>query len=102
MSTVSGLMSPAPNMKLLPALRQPLDVYLIHHHNSEFGFMKKRLGDGELGSPHKVIWNYYIPRSRWEAVCEHSDVVFYAAGVPEDVGFRKGRSYDNCDGSITR
>jgi hypothetical protein len=88
-------------MKMLPALRQPLDVHLLHHHDTGAGFMVKRLGDKSLGPEHKVTWNYYIPRKRWEAVCEHTDVVFYAAAVPEDAGFRVGRSYDNCDGQIT-
>jgi len=102
MSTVSGLMNRVPNMKMLPALRKPLDTYLIHHHKDpNEGVMKKRLGDSTMGPEHKVTWNFYLPRNRWEAVCEHTDVVFFAAGVPEDVGFRKGRSYDNRDGQIT-
>jgi hypothetical protein len=89
-------------MKMLPALRKPLDVYLIHHHlDPNQGMMRQRLGDQKMGPVHNVTWNYYIPRGRWEAVCEHTDVVFFAAAVPEDMEFRKGRSYDNCDGKIT-
>ena len=95
-------MNRVPNMKMLPALRKPFDLLLLHHHAVVEGFMKKRLGDQNMGPEHKVTWNYYLPRDRWEAVCEHTDVVFFAAGVPEDVEFRKGRSYDNRDGSITR
>lgn len=104
MSIQSGLANRVPNMKVLPALRQPFDVHLHHHHEAPMGFMQQRLGrvsdEGKKkGHIHKVTWNYYLPRKRWEAVCEHSDVVFYAAAVPEDLEFRKGRTYDNCDGT---
>ena len=92
MSTPSGLMSRQPDMEQLPALRKPEDHVLIHHHETDANFMRKRLGDGKLGAEHKVIWNYYVPRLRWEAVCEHTDVVFFAAGVTEDMEFRKGRT----------
>ena len=102
MSTASGLMSPVPHIKMLPALRQLKDVHLLHHHDVKSGLMTERVGgEKPLGLEHKVTWNYYIPRKRWEAVCEYIDVVFYAAAVPEDAAFRKGRSYDNCDGSAT-
>ena len=102
MSIASGLMSPVPPIKMLPALRQLKDEHLLHHHNVKLGLMTERLGETPLGLEHKVTWNYYLPRTRWEAVCEHTDVVFFAAALPEDADFRKGRSYDNCDGTITR
>jgi len=94
MSTQSGLMNHVPDMKQLPALRQPLDVYLIHHHEPVGQtVMAKRLGDyGELGPRHKITWNYYKPRQRWEAVCEHTDVVFYATATPADALFRMDRT----------
>jgi hypothetical protein len=99
MSIQSGLMNRVPSMKMLPAIRQPFDVHMHHHHPVPVGFMQKRLGTAPAnGNMHKVTWNFYLPRVRWEAVCEHSDVVFYAAAVPEDLEFRKGRTYDNCDG----
>jgi hypothetical protein len=56
--------------------------------------MKRRLGDGSTTTDHKMVWNYYAPRRRWEAVCEALDVVFYAAAGPthEELQFRKGRT----------
>lgn len=95
MSTQSGLQSEVPNIKKLPALRKPLDEVLVHHHESDAGFIRRRLGDGGLGPEHKVVWNFYEPRNRWEAVCEHTDVVFFAAAVPEDLLFRAGRTLKN-------
>jgi hypothetical protein len=56
------------------------------------GFMKRRLGDGSSTTEHKIVWHFYAPRQRWEAVCEFTDVVFYAHPVPEDELFRKGRT----------
>lgn len=83
-------------MKQLPALRKTFDEYLHHHHEAPMGFMQQRLGNTEgKGCMHRVTWNFYVPRNRWEAVCEHSDVVFYAPAEPEDVEFRQGRRYDN-------
>jgi hypothetical protein len=79
-------------MKTVPASRQPNDVYLTHEHPTIEGFMKRRLGDGSTTTDHKVVWNYYAPRERWEAVCEMLDVVFYAPATPEDVAFRKDRT----------
>jgi hypothetical protein len=79
-------------MKMVPASRQPEDVYLTHEHPTIVGFMKRRLGDGSTTTDHKVPWNYYLPRNRWEAVCEVLDVVFYAPVQLEDVQFRKDRT----------
>lgn len=79
-------------MKMVPATRQPEDQFLTHEHPTIQGYMKRRLGDDSGTTDHKLVWNYYNPRARWEAVCEVLEVVFYAHGVPEDVRFRKGRT----------
>ncbi len=79
-------------MKMAPASRQPEDTHLIHEHPSVAGFMKRRLGDGSTTTEHKIVWHYFAPRKRWEAVCEMIDVVFYSHPVPEDEPFRKGRT----------
>jgi hypothetical protein len=81
-------------------MREPFDVHMVHTHDSVQGYMMKRLrgqccpevfGDKGEGITHKLTWNFYEPRKRWEAVCEHTDVLFYAAAVPEDFGFRTFR-----------
>lgn len=79
-------------MKMAPAFRNPEDEYLHHEHPTIAGFMKRRLGDYSTTTDHKIPWNYYTPRRRWEAVCEVLEVVFYAWPVPEDLQFRKGRT----------
>ena len=79
-------------MKMVPASRNPEDIYLHHEHPTIAGFMKRRLGDGSSTTDHQIVWNYYFPRQRWEAVCETLDVVFYSHGLPEDVQFRKDRT----------
>jgi hypothetical protein len=79
-------------MKMVPASRQPEDTHLSHEHPSIQGYMKRRLGDGSSTTDCKVVWNFYAPRKRWEAICESLDVVFYAHPVPEDEQFRKDRT----------
>ena len=69
-------------MKAMRVVRQSGDVYLIHQHPTIAGFMKRRLGDNSGTTDHKMLWNYFEPRKRWEAVCELLDVIFYCEGVP--------------------
>ena len=72
-------------MQMARVIREPKAVYLLHWHPTTAGFMKRRLGDNSGDTAHKILWRYYAPRGRWEAVCEFLDVVFYCEGSPKDV-----------------
>jgi len=78
-------------MRMVRVNKSKSDVHLIHDHPTQEGFMKRRLGgDASGNTEHKIVWNYYAPRNRWEAICELLDVIFYSEGDPED-GVRKDR-----------
>jgi len=79
-------------MRMVRVNKAKSNTHLIHEHPTQAGFMKRRLGDMSGKTEHKIVWNYYAPRKRWEAICELLDVVFFSEADPADVELRKDRT----------
>jgi hypothetical protein len=76
--------------------RQPEDLHFIHRHLPDQGtiFSRRLLDEEKDAKIHVLAWRFHIKRKRWEAVCEWSDIIYYAAPTAADLKFRKGRSYE--------
>lgn len=67
--------------------RNPDQKLIVHRHENF-----TPMGPAQP-TPHFMAWNFHSRRNQWEAVCECKQVIFYALATPEDVPFRKGRTW---------
>lgn len=79
-------------VRFIPVSRPKYSHFWIHEHCPPGSFIKQRLGDSKDGVKHQLVWNFNKQRVRWEAMCEHSDVIFYSPDDPQSDEIKDGRT----------